>query len=257
MPTAHQIAAFADSLLCSKVIPDYPSAINGLQVDTPAKVTKLAAAVDFSARTVNAAKDRGAQLMVVHHGAFWQGNVPITGKRYRVISQLVQSSIGVYSSHLPLDCHPTLGNNSLLAKALGLEVSERFGSFNGTPVGVAGESDGLIDALIAKASAFAADHGGRLRTTPARNERSIGKWAICTGAGADSDTVNEAVERGVTTLIVGEGPHWTSVFAEDNDIVILYAGHYATETLGVQALAAEIAAEFGIAWEFIAAPTGS
>ncbi len=257
MPTALEIAAFADTLLGSKNIPDYPSAVNGLQIDTQASITRIAAAVDFSARTVLAAKECGAQLLVVHHGAFWQGTVPITGKRYQVISSLINDSIGVYSSHLPLDCHPTLGNNVLLAKKLGLEPNAGFGNFKGVSIGVAGESALSLDALLGKASAFSQEHGGQLRVTRHAKTRTIGRWAMCTGAGADTETLEEAVDRGIHTLVVGEGPHWTSVFAEEHDIVILYAGHYATETLGVQALAAELANEFGIAWEFLPAPTGS
>lgn len=257
MPTALEIAAFADTLLRTQDIPDYPSSVNGLQVDTPARITKLAAAVDFSQKTVTATKLCGAQLLVVHHGAFWQGAVPITGRRYKVISSLINDAIGVYASHLPLDCHTKLGNNVLLAKRLGLAPADGFANFKGIAIGVAGESPSPLGTLIENASAFAGEHGGHLRVTPHRYERAIGRWAMCAGAGADSDSLKEAVDRGVKTLIVGEGPHWTSVFAEENDIVILYAGHYATETLGVQALAAEIAKEFGIDWEFIHAPTGS
>lgn len=257
MPTALEIAFFADTVLRTNDIPDHPSAVNGLQVDTRVAITKIAAAVDFSARTVSAAKRCGAQLLVVHHGAFWQGAVPITGKRYQVISSLIEDSIGVYASHLPLDCHAALGNNVLLAKQFGLSATAGFGNFNGVVVGVAGESTSSLGALIESATTFTAEHGGQLRVTPHSKERPIGRWAMCTGSGADADTLKEAVARGVNTLIVGEGPHWTSVFAEENDIVILYAGHYATETLGVQALAAEIAKEFGIDLEFIPAPTGS
>jgi putative NIF3 family GTP cyclohydrolase 1 type 2 len=85
----------------------------------------------------------------------------------------------------------------------------------------------------------------------------VGRWAICSGAGADSDTLREAKERKIETLIVGEGAHWTAVDAEENNIVIVYAGHYATETLGVQALAKALAAEFTIPWHFIPTPTGT
>ncbi|MGI8546186.1 MAG: Nif3-like dinuclear metal center hexameric protein, partial [Gemmatimonadaceae bacterium] len=81
-------------------------------------------------------------------------------------------------------------------------------------------------------------------------------WAVCTGAGASSDTLTEAVETGVDTLIVGEGPHHTAVEAEEKGIVVIYAGHYATETLGVRALAAHVSDRFGIPWTFIEAPTG-
>jgi putative NIF3 family GTP cyclohydrolase 1 type 2 len=82
------------------------------------------------------------------------------------------------------------------------------------------------------------------------------RWAICTGAGADSDTIREALDAGIDTLIVGEGPHHTAVEAADVGLAIIYVGHYATETFGVRALAAHLADAFGLAWEFIDAPTG-
>ena len=81
-------------------------------------------------------------------------------------------------------------------------------------------------------------------------------WGICTGGGASSDTLREARERGLDTLIVGEGPHHTAVEADDSGIAVIYAGHYATETLGVRALAAHLSDRFGMPWVFLEAPTG-
>lgn len=257
MPKAVQIAAFADGLLRTAEIPDYPNALNGLQVGTEAEVSMLAAAVDFSARTVRAVQATGAKLMIVHHGAFWGGLMPLTGIRQKTISELLAGSIGVYSSHLPLDCHPTLGNNVLLARALDLAPDGTFGRFNDISIGVSGESSAPVSELIDRAAVFSQAHGGRVHNTPFRSGRIVGRWAICTGAGADSDTLREAADRGIQTLVVGEGPHWTAVYAEENDLVLIYAGHYATETLGVQALAAAIADKFRIQWQFIPAPTGT
>ena len=82
------------------------------------------------------------------------------------------------------------------------------------------------------------------------------RWGICTGAGADSHTLREAAQRGLDTLIVGEGPHHTAVEATELGIAVLYVGHYATETFGVRALGAEIERAFGIPWSFVSAPTG-
>lgn len=260
MPTAAELAAFADETLRTRDVPDYPNAVNGLQVGTGANITKIAAAVDFSERTVAGTKRAGAQLLFVHHGAFWAGLVPVTGKRQEILTELITGSIGVYASHIPLDCHPTLGNNVLLAKRLGLDPTSGFGNFNNISIGVAGESSLSISELMSAASAFAAEHGGRAHATPFGREgdrRRVGRWAICTGAGADTDTLREARERKIETLVVGEGPHWTAVYAEENDLVIIYVGHYASETLGVQALAAAISAKFGIPWEFVPAPTGT
>ncbi|HVT01870.1 MAG TPA: Nif3-like dinuclear metal center hexameric protein [Thermoanaerobaculia bacterium] len=257
MPKAAEIAAFADSLLRTHEIPDYPNALNGLQVGTDAEISKLGAAVDFSARAVGLAAKAGVNLLLVHHGAFWDGLAPITGRRLRVLSDLLSASIGVYSSHLPLDCHPVLGNNVLLAQRLGLVPESPFGKFNEISIGTSGHSACLVSELLDTATTFAQEHGGHVHSTPFRTGRNVGRWAICTGAGADSDTLREAGQRGIETLIVGEGPHWTAVRAEESGLVLIYAGHYVTETLGVQALAAAISAEFRIPWEFIAAPTGT
>ena len=257
MATALQLAEFADRLLGSRVISDYPNAVNGLQVDTDQPVAALAAAVDFSSRSVKGAIKAGANLLIVHHGAFWGGAEPLTGARYRTFRLLIENSLGVYSSHLPLDCHPSLGNNVLLAETLGLKVGSSFGFHKGTAIGVAGDSKSSLSDLTASISSFAQAHSGRIHHTPAAAGRLVGRWAICTGAGADADTLREARERKIETLIVGEGAHWTAVDAEENDIVIVYAGHYATETLGVQALAKTLAAEFKIPWHFIPTPTGT
>jgi putative NIF3 family GTP cyclohydrolase 1 type 2 len=92
--------------------------------------------------------------------------------------------------------------------------------------------------------------------TPIEPGRLTRQWAICTGAGAGVETLREAAARGIDTLIVGEGPHWTAVDGPEAGLVIIYAGHYATETLGVRALAAQVSDRFGIPHEFINAPTG-
>ena len=257
MTTAAEIAEFADRLLCSSEIPDYPNAVNGLQFGTTKPVLKIAAAVDFSRRTMRAAQKASANLLIVHHGAFWGGLLPITGRRFDLISELFSSGLGVYSSHLPLDCHPTLGNNVLFAARLGLVPQTGFGRFADTVIGVAGESSSPVAEILDRARLFASEHEGRVHSTPFTKSQPVGRWALCTGAGADADTLREAEERAINTLIVGEGPHWTAVAAEEMGMALIYAGHYASETLGVQALAGAIAKEFGLEWEFIAAPTGT
>ena len=257
MAKALEIARFADDLLRTSEIPDYPNALNGLQVGNTAEISKIAAAVDFSSRTVRGAIGAGANLLLVHHGAFWGGIAPLTGRRLDLFRELITGPLGVYSSHLPLDCHATIGNNTLLAKRLGLSPNAGFGEFNGIKVGVAGESAMTLRDLVATTSSFAEEHGGHVHATPHDPDDVVGKWAMCTGSGADAGSLSEADDRGIQTLIVGEGAHWTAVHAEENGITLIYAGHYATETLGVQALASAIGKEFGIPWEFIAAPTGT
>jgi putative NIF3 family GTP cyclohydrolase 1 type 2 len=121
---------------------------------------------------------------------------------------------------------------------------------------VSGESDIETAVLAERARSFAKTFDGELRTTPFEKTRRTKRWAICSGAGASTDTLTEAGEMKIDTLIVGEGPHWTAVHAEENDLTILYAGHYATETLGVRALADHLGERFALPSFFVNAPTG-
>ena len=110
--------------------------------------------------------------------------------------------------------------------------------------------------LADKARELAEEFGGQLVATPFADDRITRGWGICTGAGADSATLREAAAKGLDTLIVGEGPHHTAVEARELGIVVLYAGHYATETLGVRALGDALAERFGVTSTFVDAPTG-
>ena len=114
----------------------------------------------------------------------------------------------------------------------------------------------LIALFAAPVAAFAQPHGGMARSTPIGAGRVTRSWAICTGGGASSETLQEAAETGIDTLIVGEGPHHTAVDATELDVTVIYAGHYATETLGVRALGAHLAERYGVPWTFVEAPTG-
>jgi dinuclear metal center YbgI/SA1388 family protein len=250
------IARHANTLLRSTEIPDYPNAVNGIQVSHRGPVRALASAVDASERTIRATAALGANLLVVHHGLFWQGVQPITAMSYERMRLLFEHDIAVYSAHLPLDAHETLGNSRLLADILGLSVGGGFATFQGVACGVHGECDLATADLLAAVDTFARSHGGQAiasAMTPARRTR---RWAICSGAGAGSGTLAEAQALGVDTLIVGEGPHWTAVDAPERGLTIIYAGHYATETLGVRALCDTLAARFALPHHAIDAPTG-
>jgi dinuclear metal center YbgI/SA1388 family protein len=254
--TLTSIATHLDTLLRTAEVPDYPGAVNGLQVEHAGPVTRCAVAVDASLRTIQGAADAGANLLVVHHGLFWSPMQPLTGRMYRRTRLLMDHDIAVYSSHLPLDLHPTLGNNHLLARSLGLEPSAGFARFQAIQVGVLGDADVETASLAARLATLARDEGGTLTAVGISEGRRTRRWAICTGAGASSDSLREAAAAGVDTLIVGEGAHHTGVEGPELGIAILYAGHYATETFGVRALGAEIERAFGIPWSWVSAPTG-
>lgn len=250
------IAGHLDALLGADAIPDYPGALNGVQLANRAPITRVAASVDVSRRVIAEAVRARANLLVVHHGMFWGGTQRITGVVYERLRLLIENDIAVYASHLPLDAHPTFGNNTLLARTLGLEPSGGFARYKTIDIGVRGRSDVDTADLLSRADAFARLHGGGARATSFPPGHRTTHWGICTGAGASTETLLEAQALGLDTIVVGEGPHHTAVAADDAGLVVIYAGHYATETLGVRAVADHLTSTFGIPSMFIHAPTG-
>jgi len=217
----------------------------------------VAVAVDASRAAIAEAVISGADLLIVHHGLFWSGVQPLVGVPYEKYRSMLASGLAVYASHLPLDLHADHGNNVRLAQALGLTADGGFARFKTVDIGVTGSANEPTDELVNRVQAFSARYGGSVRTSIAAQGRRTHRWAICTGGGASSETLREARERGVDTLIVGEGPHHTTVDAIEHDLCVVYAGHYATETLGVQALGAFLETRFGLPWTFLHLPTGS
>jgi dinuclear metal center YbgI/SA1388 family protein len=256
MPTLNELASFLDSMLDIDGIPDYLNAVNGVQVANFGAINGVATAVDFSTESVNGAINSGARLLLVHHGMFWGGVQPLVGHRHSRLWALLTHDVAVYSAHLPLDVHAEFGNNALLVKRLGLDASGGFAKYKTIDVGLSGVSNIPTRLIAERAGALAEEFGGRLVATPFAPDRMTRAWGVCTGAGADSETLREAAEKGLDTLIVGEGPHHTAVEARELGIVVLYAGHYATETLGVRALGDLLAQRFKISSTFVDIPTG-
>src|SRR6266545_1154649 len=209
-----RLVAYLDDYLRVREVPDAPEALNGLQVANGGEVTRVAAAVDLCEATVGMAAEQGADLLLVHHGLFWGGLKPLTGPGYRRAAGLIGKGIALYSAHLPLDLHPEVGNNPVLARRLGVTVRGEFGEEYGVRIGVWGELDAPRAALGQQPAA------------------------------------------GLDTYITGEGAHYTFFDAEELRLNVFYAGHYATETVGVQALAAHLEAKFGLSWTFLDHPTG-
>lgn len=254
--SARDIADRLDLELGVDTTPDYPPALNGLQVDNRRGVTRVAAAVDCSARTIAGARAAGAELLLVHHGLFWGGLQRLTGAYLERVRGLLDADIALYSAHLPLDAHAVHGNSVRLAHELDLVPTGGFARYQTIHCGVQGSADLATSALLDRLAHFSATWGHALRSTPAAADRRTRRWAICSGGGANADTLREAVAAGIDTLIVGEGPHWTAVDAEEHGLVIAYAGHYATETLGVRAAAEWLERTIGLPWTFVHAPTG-
>ena len=256
MTQIHELVSYLDELLQTKATPDYAVALNGLQLENRGEIKGIASAVDFSTRAIQGAIEAGANLLIVHHGMFWGGFDQFRGPSYRRLRLLLEHDIAVYSSHLPLDRHPDFGNNVLLARELGLKPTGTFAKYDTIFIGLSGESDVETSTIVEKAKSFASTYASEVRVTSLPKNRRTKRWAICSGAGASSETLKEAAETSIDTLIVGEGPHHTAVQAEENEIAIIYAGHYATETMGVRALADHLGDRYTIPATFVNAPTG-
>ena len=250
MATLEEVVGFMDRELGTADIPDYPGAVNGLQLANGGTVERVVAAVDASLAVVEAAARGGPGLLLVHHGMFWQGVQPVRGAFYRKLKTAMDAGLAIYSAHLPLDVHPEWGNNPCLARALGIRATQPFLEWKSIHTGLRGEWHGSRDELRQR---LAEAVGGPVTVCPGGPEqiRSIG---LATG-GAGSE-VAAAAAAGVDAFISGEGPHWSFPLAEELGLTVLLAGHYATETFGVKALAAELARRFGMPWSFIDRPTG-
>ncbi|MBO7392384.1 MAG: Nif3-like dinuclear metal center hexameric protein [Verrucomicrobia bacterium] len=245
-----KIVAHCQTLLKVAEFEDWAEAMNGLQVQNSGKVTRIAAAVDISPRTVKMACDADANLLMIHHGFFWGGIRPWTGKRYEILRMLVQNDIAVYSAHLPLDAHPTLGNNALLCKKLGLKKIKPFMMMKGQTIGFKGEL--RIDRQRLK-TLFEKILGAECRLLACGPEKCLRIGVVSGGAGEETA---DAFNEGVDTYITGEGPHWTWTTAQELGINVLYGGHYKTEQFGIQALAENVSKKFKIPWSFLDDPSG-
>jgi dinuclear metal center YbgI/SA1388 family protein len=245
-----QLVEYLDSYLSIAAIPDSRNALNGLQVEAAGPVEKLGVAVDATAASIAAAAIEGCDLLVVHHGLFWSGNLPVTGRRYRRLRGLLENGMALYSAHLPLDVHPEVGNNAVLARELGIDSRGRFGSYEGIELGVWGELGLTREALCARLDDLL---GGRVKLIPGGPEKLM-RVGVLTGGGGGF--IGDAVAAGLDALVTGEGSHHTYFDAFEGGLNVYYGGHYATETWGVRALAAHLEERFGLAWTFIDQPTG-
>jgi dinuclear metal center YbgI/SA1388 family protein len=244
------LVRYLDDYLRTSEVGDDPHALNGLQVENGGEVQNTVVAVDACQAVIDQAAERGADLLVVHHGLFWGGLEPLVGRNYRRVSALMRHGIALYSAHIPLDRHPEVGNNVVLARKLGMEVRGWFGEYRGSPIGTWGELDLPREALAARLAEIL---GTPPRLIGGGPERARRVGIITGGAG---NMIRQARDAGLDSFITGEGQHWTYFEAEELGVNAFFAGHYATETLGVKALAEHIAERFQLPWSFIDHPTG-
>jgi dinuclear metal center YbgI/SA1388 family protein len=241
---------YLDEYLGTYVMQDYGE--NGLQVEGADEVTRLAYAVDTNMETITGALEDGAEMLIVHHGLFWGKPLRIVGPHRRRVQALLAGGCSLYACHLPLDRHPEVGNNAQLARLLGLTVSAGFAEIFGVPIGVIAQAPDnlkLVDLVAAVARVTSAQP-----QLLAGGPEVVRRVAIVSGGGAGE--VAKVVEAGCDTYITGEASHSHFHDAAEYGINVIYGGHYATETVGVKALAAHLTGQFGLPATFIDRPTG-
>ncbi|MFT5429611.1 MAG: dinuclear metal center YbgI/SA1388 family protein [Myxococcota bacterium] len=239
---------YLDTYLEAKGCPDYCP--NGLQVAGRPEVKRVVCGVTACLELIEAAAERGADALLVHHGILWGNSMPtLTGSFRRRVKALLDADLNLIAYHLPLDRHLEVGNGAAVAQRLGLTDVETFGLHKGVTVGVRGNTAaGDIDSLAAQIS-------DALDTTPTVLPygpsviRSVG---VVTGA-ADKD-LPQAVEAGLDCYITGEISEFVMHFAKEEGIHFIAAGHHATERYGVQQLGAHLATTHGLEWEFVDVP---
>jgi dinuclear metal center YbgI/SA1388 family protein len=245
------IAERLDAELRLAEIPDFPGACNGLQMaNRSGKVRKVAVAVDACLASMQMAVEAGADLLLVHHGMFWNGQQMLIGAAFEKLRTALDGGLAVYSAHLPLDVHPTMGNNVLLGQACGLSGGEPIVEWKGIHLGLRYEAE-VSRADLANRFSAALD-AGRVHVCAGGPEICRRVVLVTGGAGAEVGKLSGIAD----TFLTGEGPHWSYTLAEELGINVFYGGHYATETFGVKALGAWLEREFGLAWIFLDHPTG-
>ena len=245
-----ELVHWLDDYLRIREIGDDALALNGLQVENAGQVTRVAVAVDACQAVFDLAATAKADLLIVHHGLFWGGLEPLTGRHYRRVATLLRHGIALYGAHIPLDVHPDVGNNAVLAARLGMPVQGWWGAYKGELIAVRGELDLPRETLGERIAGVLGVQPRLLPGGPAR----IRHMGIVSGAGGSM--IAEAKAAGLDTLITGEGKHHSYFDAEELGVNVFYAGHYATETVGVQALGARLAEQHGLPWSFLDHPTG-
>jgi len=245
MATLRELVRFCDTRTRVAAFQDAPGACNGLQLANRGKVRRIGAAVDAGVVPFRRAAAAGVDFLIVHHGMYWSMPRPLTGPAYEQVAALIGADCALYSNHLPLDAHPQIGNNALLARQLGLRATRGFLPNQGGDIGRIAPSRLTRAALRQKLEALY----GRVIAIEYGSARPRAV-AFCSGSG--NSAIPALAAAGVDTLVTGElREEWFNV-AQERGLNLYLCGHYATEVHGVKALAAEAAAKFGLPWEFIA-----
>jgi dinuclear metal center YbgI/SA1388 family protein len=244
MASLDELVAYCNERTRLTAYTDAPGARNGLQVANNGTVTKIGAAVDQGLVPFQQATAAGVDFLIVHHGMYWDMPQLLTGPIYQRVKTLFDHNCALYSNHLPLDGHPEIGNNALLAKQLGLTPDQPFMIIEGEAVGYSApwtKTRGDLQTLLES-------HYERVVPINCGSEAPE-RIAFCSGSG--NSAMKELIKSGIDTLVTGElREEWFNI-AQERGINVFLCGHYATEVHAVQALAAELSAKFNLPWEFI------
>lgn len=247
-----ELVASADEVLAPQAFAD--AAHNGLQVEGRPVVSTVCTAVDASLAAVEQAVAAGADALLVHHGLLWGHASPLTGRLGGVVRALFRADISLLAYHIPLDAHPTLGNNAVLADLLGLTERAPFGAYKGSLIGQLGTlrqplaPTALQEQLATSLAATVQLHQF--------NSSLVSRVGVVSGRACDEALLTEARDAGVDHLLTGEMVHESWHVARELGISVIAAGHYATETHGVAALGEHLATRLGLHTRFLDIPTG-
>ena len=238
------VVAYCDHRTRRTAFKDWPGAFNGLQLSNRGRVSRIGAAVDAGVVPFQRAVAAGIDFLIVHHGMYWDMPRALTGPVYDRVATLIQGDCALYSSHIPLDAHPQIGNNVLLAQQLGLKPKRTYLPVEGVDIGWIAPSKLTRTALRKKLESLY----GRVIAIEfgTASPREI---AFCSGSG--NTAMSHLAAAGVDTLITGELREEFFNRAQEERLNVYLCGHYATEVHAVKALAAELAKKFRLPWEFI------
>jgi dinuclear metal center YbgI/SA1388 family protein len=226
--------------------------LNGLQVEGRAEVRRIGVSVDAAQAIFDKAALAQVDFLITHHGLFWGQQFPIVGHQKKRLEKLFSAGINLYTAHLPLDAHPEVGNNAVLARELGLQSLEPFPHPKYGNIGCIGhfvepQPLALVEERIGELT-------GMQPLVVRAGLEAVRRVGIVSGGGAGD--VGLAKALGCDLYITGEPSHAHYHEPFELGINVIYAGHYDSETFGVKALAARLEQEFGLPWVFLEHPTG-
>lgn len=251
--TLEELDAYFHEILPIDEFAGIDSSRNGLQVSRQSrKVARVAFAVDAALQVFDEARAWGADLLFVHHGLFWGREEVLRGPHYQRIHTLIQNDLALYAVHLPLDAHLSLGNNARMAAVLGLVEVEPFGLVRNVPIGVSGRLAHPLSLEEVQERLFGPAFSP-LAILPFGTPRVESVGIISGGAPLE---VEQAISQGLDLYITGDANHVAYHRCRESGINAIFAGHYATETWGVRAVAEKLAVDTGIETTFLDLPTG-